>query len=283
MVFVLYWIINLKKQFLLSTLILLLGWFTIPNIYKFSKKDTSEKNELKIMSYNVRMFNYWNWIDDKNILKNINNFIKEESPDILLFQEYFHQKELKFNYKYKYLKPSKLNSNFGLAIYSKFPIVNKGSFDFKNTSNNIIFTDILKNKDTIRVYNIHLQSLGLNTDKDNFGQENPKKLIARLQEGFKKQAEQTTVFLEHEKKWNGKKIVAGDFNNTSYSWVYNQISEDKKDAFIEAGSGFGKSFNYWFPMRIDFILTDKNAKVNQFTSFTEKNSDHFSIQAKINW
>ncbi|WP_405566215.1 endonuclease/exonuclease/phosphatase family protein [Polaribacter sp. Asnod6-C07] len=283
LVFVLYWLINIKKQFLLSTLILLLGWFIIPNIYKFSEKEISNKEDLKVMSYNVRMFNYWNWIDDKKIPENINNFIKNESPDILLFQEFFNQKGINFNYKYKYIKSSKLNSNFGLAIYSKFPIINKGSFDFKNTSNNIIFTDILKKKDTIRIYNIHLQSLGLNTDKENFGQENSEKLVARLKEGFKKQAEQTSLFLEHEKKWKGKKIVAGDFNNTSYSWVYNQISEDKKDAFIEAGKGFGKSFNYWFPMRIDFILTDENAEINQFTSFTEKNSDHFPIQAKINW
>ena len=94
---------------------------------------------------------------------------------------------------------------------------------------------------------------------------------------------QTEVFLEHEKQWKGKKIVAGDFNNTSYSWVYNQISKDKKDAFIEAGKGFGKTFNYWFPMRIDFILTDENAIINKFNSFSEKNSDHFPIQAKINW
>jgi endonuclease/exonuclease/phosphatase family metal-dependent hydrolase len=94
---------------------------------------------------------------------------------------------------------------------------------------------------------------------------------------------QTKVFLKHQKKWKGKIIIAGDFNNTSYSWVYHQIATDRKDTFIEAGKGFGKTFNYWFPMRIDFILTDKNAIVNQFHMYSEKNSDHFPILAKINW
>ena len=52
---------------------------------------------------------------------------------------------------------------------------------------------------------------------------------------------------------------------------------------MEAGSGFGKTFNYWFPMRIDFIFTDENAVINQFNSFSEKNSDHFPILTRINW
>ena len=87
----------------------------------------------------------------------------------------------------------------------------------------------------------------------------------------------------HEKKWSGKKIVCGDFNNTSYSWVYSEIKKNKKDAYTESGKGFGKTFDYWFPMRIDFILTDEDAIINKFTTFSDKHSDHFPIQAKINW
>jgi endonuclease/exonuclease/phosphatase family metal-dependent hydrolase len=61
------------------------------------------------------------------------------------------------------------------------------------------------------------------------------------------------------------------------------ISKNKKDAFIQAGIGFGKTFKYWFPLRIDFILTDENSNINQFLTFSEEYSDHFPIQAKINW
>jgi endonuclease/exonuclease/phosphatase family metal-dependent hydrolase len=282
-IFVVYWIIKLKKHFIISTLILIIGWFFTPPIYKFTDNTSSLNNDVKVMSYNVRMFNHWKWIDEDNIPEKINNLILEKSPDILLFQEYYNLEKQQFSYPYKYIKTKNKKAQIGFAIYSKFPIINKGSLELENTTNNIIFADIVKEKDTIRVYNLHLQSLELNTDKENFGQENSEKLIARLKEGFKKQAVQAATFLAHEKQWKGKKIVAGDFNNTSYSWVYNQISKNKKDAFIEAGKGFGKTFNYWFPMRIDFILTDENAIINQFNSFSEKNSDHFPIQAKINW
>jgi endonuclease/exonuclease/phosphatase family metal-dependent hydrolase len=170
-----------------------------------------------------------------------------------------------------------------LAIYSKHKILNAGSLDFKNTNNNVIYADIVKEKDTIRIYNTHFQSLQIKPNEDNFGEKDSGKLIKRVSKSFKKQAAQTSLFLQHEQQWKGKKIVCGDFNNTAYSWMYHEISKNKKDAFLEAGKGFGKTYNYWFPLRIDFILTDKNAIVNRFSNFSEKHSDHFPIQAKINW
>ncbi len=282
--FVLYWLIKLKKQLLLSTLILVVGWSFNSSLIQFTGKELSNEKGLSIMSYNVRMFNRWKWIDNDSIGKNIINFVKSKDADIVLFQEYYILEKEKLDYEYKYIKTQKKDNKTGLAIYSKYPIINKGSLNLENTSNNIIFIDIIKEKDTVRIYNFHLQSLQLNTNEENFGQENSEKLIARLKESFKIQAEQTNVFLEHEKAWKGKKIVAGDFNNTSYSWVYNQIVNDKTDAFLEAGEGFGKTFNYWFPLRIDFILTDKNTSVNSYQSFQkQKNSDHFPILTNISF
>jgi len=48
---------------------------------------------------------------------------------------------------------------YGQAIFSKFPIVKSGSIEFPNTANNAIYADIVKGSDTIRIYNVHLQSL----------------------------------------------------------------------------------------------------------------------------
>ena len=104
-----------------------------------------------------------------------------------------------------------------------------------------------------------------------------------LKNRFKKQAEQTEVFTLMKNNGKVKKLYAGDFNNTSYSWVYNQISKDKKDTFIEAGKGFGKTFNYWFPMRIDFILTDKNAIETNLQPIQKNILTTFLLMAKINW
>lgn len=233
------------------------------------------------MSYNVRMFNHYNWIKDKTISLKIETLIAEKEPDVVAIQEFYNDSKRDLKYKYKYFQPTA--KNFGLTLLSKFPIINKGSLDFKDTSNNAIFIDILKDKDTVRIYNLHLQSLKINPKKENFGEDSSEKLIARLQNGFIKQASQTEKLLAHEQKWKGKKVLCGDFNNTAYSWVYKQISENKKDAFVEAGDGTGKSFNYIFPMRIDFILTDENCKINQFKTYSKKYSDHFPIMSRLNW
>ena len=252
-------------------------------VYKITSKNSSLNDDLKVMSYNVRMFNYYKWSEDTTLEKQIVDFITEKKPDILAIQEFYDSDSIKFNYPYQFIKMKSKTSKFGLAIYSKYKIIHSGSLDLKNSANNIIFADIVKQKDTIRVYNLHLESLKINPHKENFGQESSEKLLKRLENSFKKQVDQTEKFLTHEQRWKGKKIVCGDFNNTSYSWVYNQIAKNKKDAFIEAGKGFGKTFHYWFPMRIDFILTDETLDINQFKTFSVKYSDHFPIQARINW
>lgn len=281
--FALYWLISLRKQCILSISILVLGWFVSTPFYKISSKDDTTLNSLSIMSYNVRMFNHWNWIDDQQIPSKILGLINKQNPDVLLVQEYYKNDSIQLNYPYKSIKTKNANDKIGLAIFSKYPILNSGSFDFKKTSNNIIFSDILYKRDTIRFYNIHLQSLQINPDEENFGQKDSEMLLKRIKSGFTKQAQQTELFLEEEQLWKGKSIIAGDFNNTSYSWVYDKISEDKKDAFIEAGSGFGKTFNYFFPLRIDFILTDESTEIHTFETFPQKFSDHFPILATVSF
>ena len=281
--FFLYWLTKLKKQLLLSGLILLIGWFVLTPFYKLSKKNTSLNSDLKVMSYNVRMFNHFEWLKEKDIKKNIFSLIKENDPDILTIQENISLKEYDIDFPYKYIEDKKVKNKFGMAIYSKFPIINKGYLKLENTVNNIIFSDIIRKKDTIRIYNFHLQSLNISPEKENLGEKDSGKLIQKVEKNFIKQVAQTELFLAHEQKWKGKKIICGDFNNTAYSWVYNQISKDKKDAFIEAGINFGKTYNFWFPFRIDFIIADNSAKINQYTTLSEEYSDHYPILARINW
>ncbi len=280
-IFAVYWILKLDKRFLLSSLILAGGWSFVSPLYKLTEKKILLNNDLKIMSYNVRLFNHYSWTDDSKIPEKISALINEKAPDIIAFQEFYKTPKASISYPYSYIKTSALSHKFGLAIYSKYPILNKGSLNFKNSGNNIIFADILVKKDTIRIYNIHLESLKINPNTAHFGQENSEKLFKRLEKGFQKQATQAAQFLAHEQQWKGKKVICGDFNNTAYSWVYQQIAAGKKDAFVEAGKGFGKSFHYLFPLRIDFILTDTSIAVHQFKTIPKHYSDHYPILARI--
>ena len=279
--FSVYWIIRLKKYFIISTVILLLGFSYFSSVYKFSEKKTFLNDDIKVMSYNVRMFNIYEWSSKDSIAEKIYQFIDDKKPDILTIQEFYKNEKLQISYPYKYIKTLSKTNNFGLAIYSNYKIINSGSLYLKNSANNIIFADVLKENDTIRVYNIHLESLKINPDKQNFGEKNSDRLLRRMKASFQKQASQVEQFLAHEKQWKGKKIVCGDFNNTAFSWAYRQIAKNKQDAFKEAGKGLGKTFNYIYPLRIDFVLPDNNFEVNNFKTFDVQYSDHFPILASI--
>ncbi|MFK5879568.1 MAG: endonuclease/exonuclease/phosphatase family protein [Flavobacteriaceae bacterium] len=283
--FVVYWILKLKKQFLVSTLVLLISFNQLNLLYKIAGKEVLMNDDLKVMSYNVRLFNIYKWKKEgkEETLKLVSDFIESKKPDIICFQEFLTDYDVNFEYKYKYIQrnSNKKISYFGLAIFSKYKIINKGSLDFKKSANNTIFVDIVKNKDTIRVYNVHLESQRIQLDKENFGEKDPERLIKRLQNTFKKQVTQAEQIVAHEEKCNYKTILMGDFNNTAFSWAYHKIKADKNDAFVEAGKGFGKSYDYFLPARIDFILTDPAFEINNFKTYDIKYSDHFPIMARL--
>lgn len=281
--FIIYWAICLKKQFLISTIVLLIGIQYVTKLYSFSEKKVLLTDDIKIMSYNVRMFNLYNWIENEGVDQSIYEFINNQKPDILCIQEFNPKAKLGFNFPYKYIKRSEKNGQFGHAIFSKYRIINSESLNFSNSGNNTIFADIVKNKDTFRVYNVHLESLKINPKNENFNQEISEKLRIRLENSFKKQANQAELIIQHQKQSNFKSIICGDFNNTAFSYVYKQLKRDKNDAFEIAGQGFGKTYDLQFPLRIDFILTDKNITVNNFKTFNIDYSDHYPIMARINF
>lgn len=281
LLFAIFWVIRLKRYFMLSTIVIVIGFGYMSSIYKFSGIDIAQEDDISIMSYNVRMFNLYEWNPEDSISEKIQDFINTERPDLLAIQEFYDGKDVSLKYPYRYVKTKSRTNKFGLAIYSAFPIINSGSLDFEGSANNIIFSDIVKGNDTIRIYNIHLESLKINPDKENFGEEDSDKLKQRMKVAFKKQGYQTEQFLDHQLSWRGKSIVLGDFNNTAFSWVYKNIVEERQDAFKIAGKGTGSSFNYSYPLRIDFILPDTNFEVNYFKTYDIDYSDHFPILAKL--
>ncbi|MTE27692.1 endonuclease/exonuclease/phosphatase family protein [Winogradskyella ouciana] len=282
--FFIYWVLQVKKQMLLSLVVLILGWSYLSSMYKFSSsKKVENENNISVMSYNVRLFNIFEWLPNKTVKADITELIKKEQPDILCLQEYRTKDPVELNGYYGYNTTFNNAVKRGQALFSKFPIINSGSLEFSGTSNNVIFADIVKAKDTIRIYNVHLQSSGVNTDVEILKKETSGQLFKQVSKTFKAQQTQVELFLKHKSKCPYKTIVTGDFNNTAYSYIYKEIKgDDLVDTFEEAGNGFGKTYDFkFFPLRIDFILVDESFTVNGFKTFDNKLSDHYPIKATI--
>jgi endonuclease/exonuclease/phosphatase family metal-dependent hydrolase len=291
-IFFVYWLLQLKRQVILSGLILLIGITFINKFYKFSSRDAEpEEKDFTVMSYNVRLFNLFDWIPNKHVGDTIRAFINEQNPDVLCIQEYSENAKVDLRaYKYKAIFMEGNQIKTGQAIFSKYPIFNQGDFKIPEAGNNIIYADIRKGKDTLRVYNIHLQSIKISPDvsemQDNvevINKSKSQRLFNRIRDAFKKQQQQAAILVKHKNNCPYPMMVCGDMNNSPFSYVYRNIKGDLYDCFEEAGNGFGQTYKFkYYPARIDYIFADKKLKVKSFTSFAQfEYSDHFPVMTRL--
>jgi endonuclease/exonuclease/phosphatase family metal-dependent hydrolase len=290
--FFVYWGIQFKKRMILSGLVLLMGITFINKFYKFSAKEYPEnEKDFTVMSYNVRLLNVFKWLDRDDVPSQILSFINDQNPDILCIQEYSNSADIDLKvYSHKYILMEGNQIKTAQAIFSKFPIINQGNIAFPNSNNNVVFADIKKGKDIIRVYNMHLQSIKISPDVneineniDAINQGKSQRLFNRISKAFKQQQQQAEIIKEHKKDCPYPIIICGDMNNSAFSYVYRNIKGKLKDSFEEAGTGFGATYKFrYYPARIDYIFADDEMTVKKFESFSEfENSDHYPIMAKL--
>ncbi|MBN8642222.1 MAG: endonuclease/exonuclease/phosphatase family protein [Flavobacteriales bacterium] len=292
LLFFLYWLIQFKRQIILSGIVLLLGITFVNKYYKFSSIDLPhDTNDFTVMSYNVRLFNLFKWMDKDNVGEEILTFVNEQSPDILCIQEYSSSADVRFRlYNYQYFHKQGKKIKTSQAIFSKFPIINDGTIELPESNNSVVFADIRKGKDTIRVYNIHLESIKISPDVteleenvESINKEKSQLVFNRISEAFKKQQIQAELISEHIKTCTYPLIICGDMNNSAFSYVYRNIKGSLNDCFEEAGNGFGQTYQFkYYPARIDYIFADKSMEVKSFNNFPKfKNSDHFPIMTRL--
>lgn len=282
----------MKRQMVLSGIVLVLGITFVNKFYKFSSHDISkEESDILVMSYNVRLFNLFQWIERESVKEDIRTFINDQNPDVLCIQEYSQTANVDLRiYKHKFIFMQGNKIKTGQAIFSKFPIVDKGNIEFPESDNLIVYADVRKGNDTIRVYNMHLQSIKISPDVtelesnvETINQRKSEVVFKRIGEAFTKQQVQAEILMKHKKECHYPMIICGDMNNSAFSYVYRSIKGDLNDCFEEAGKGFGETYNFkYYPARIDYIFADKSMKVKSFQNYPQfKNSDHYPIVARL--
>ena len=266
--FVLFWLVFLKKYFVLSFITILLGYNQITSYIKFSGSDRklSFENSIKVMSYNVRMFDLYNWRNEsgKTTRVAIFNLIESESSDILCIQDYYNGagKHADFadsiskqsGYKYRSVelfdkRPKALS--YGLAIFSKYPIIGTKKVEFPNSSVNFCQScDVLVGKDTIRIMNLHFESVKFGKEDYNFvseitaapaANENMKKgsmaILSKMKHAFMKRAVQSETVAEYIRTSPYPVILAGDFNDTPVSYSYRRLKMSCRNQLLPIKPG----------------------------------------------
>ena len=315
--FLLLWILKRDAFGLISLLAIVFTWKFIQSTFAFNYSEPNTESGLKLMTWNVKCFDLYNWNKNLETREQMMALIKKENADVLCLQEFYTNNQLFHNleylrdtlgYPYVYFFPSvdlkklpksklqqtlwkkgELHQQWGVATFSKYPIVDTDRIDFKNSyTNDCIYTDLKINSEIVRVFNVHFQSIHLGYDdyatldslKEN--QSAPwlslKKIIRKMKRAYTKRSEQAVAVVEHLDEFKGKKILCGDFNDVPVSYTYSTAKDNLHDAFVEKSKGFGTTYaNPLSIFRIDYTFFDSGIKINSYRTIRKELSDHYSV------
>lgn len=318
--FMVYWIVLRKFHFAISMFSIILGILPLSRFIQvtFWQPKMEESKSFKVMSFNVRVFDLYNWSSNITTKNKIVSFIEGEQPDVICFQEYYRGDKVHFSVKdtlmdllnmdyvsehitvTKTVKKGPGKSYFGSAIFSKYPIVKHEELAFANEKNNhFSFVDIVKNGDTIRVFNAHIGSMGLqNADYQLIGGDDNKRwnyekqakedLLQRMSSAFEKRTTQITTLINYIKSSPYASVLCMDMNDTPNSYAYHKLSKVMTDAFVKSGNGIGSTyvgdnfFNRILPVnRIDYIFFTDDIFAANFITYQEILSDHKAISCEL--
>jgi endonuclease/exonuclease/phosphatase family metal-dependent hydrolase len=303
-VMVFWWLLRRRWSLMLLTVVIIaVGWPVLVATFRFSgEKGVGPKKD----STELRMMTFSNDEDPLVVKSKILKVIKEENPDVIALQEYFTRyrgvldmtdsiKDI-LRTRHYYFEPSFKTEDqaTGLAVFSKYPIKNRGSILFPGNGggNAAIFVDVLVNKRLIRIYNVHLQSISFDPQDYAYLDEvkkemDPKlrpskRIISMLRTAFVKRSEQVDILKASMKDCKTPYLIAGDFNDTPASYAVTQLTKNMNRSFEKEGTGFGRTYNGKFPnFQIDYIATTKDITIINHRVINAKLSDHFPIRSDL--
>jgi len=309
-IFVAIWIFR-RRHFAMVSLLSIAA--CMPQLFKLFAtnlgKTKVEKTAkvIRVMSYNVRDFDLYNWSDNINSKEKIFETIQQQNADVICFQEFYNDTTKEFNtikqleklgYTYYFFTKELVlrhTDEWGIALFSKFPIKESGNIikqSFKTGYGKKpfkgLYADIAIADTIIRFVDVHLQSIYFGTQDyetieefratQNLDEYGAKSIVIKLKKAFERRARQANelkAFLNEQTK---PVILCGDFNDLPNSYVANTISKNMKDAFTNYGFGIGHTYNGKIPfLRIDYMLTSPVFQIRRFSVVNNKISDHFPV------
>ncbi len=305
----LYWLMRWKRWAIVTAAVLLLGignarLFYNVNIMERHDEEKPLKSELVVMSYNVRQFTYPS-DDGRRPVEKIAELVRDNNVDILCVQEFTNVPEyvkpldsVLADFKHKYFRHylAKMDDpnakGFGLAIYSRYPITDRGVVDSGTDIVHSMWADIRIKRDTLRVVNNHLQSTHINGEDVDYissfrlsgtkGLGQIWKIADKLRDNYILRVPQAKSIARFVASSPWPTVVCGDFNDTPASYVYRTVSRGLKDTFVLKGRGNAGTYNGFFNMfRIDYILASDGIETSHYYPFDVVYSDHNPIAASF--
>ncbi|KAA5537161.1 endonuclease/exonuclease/phosphatase family protein [Taibaiella lutea] len=324
--FIFLWLFTKKKlRALFSIIAIAICWSVCRpliglNYFGRNNISSAETTGLKVMTWNVHMFDLGEWTKDKASKAKILKLIEDENPDILCLEEfYWDSKEptepytdilQKLGYPYVKLVTENINRkemitsnasktdmiNVGHAIFSKYPLRNEQHYEIHSENKKMLGVEVVVDSNNIFCLNVvHLTSVGFGRKEMDYisdvkqkgveaqDEDQSKSLLKKLRNASASRAGLANKIDSFKKTMDYPVIICGDFNDVPGSYVYSKVKGDLRDAFVEKGAGLGRTYRNISPtLRIDYIFYDNEAL--QIEGYNRPNvalSDHFPVIANF--
>lgn len=300
----LFWLFSRPWRSTLSVIGLVLGYWLLPRTLSVHtpKEATGSNHAFTLLSYNVSVFNLDKYYQDpqKRVpakTRQMTDWVIRHPAAIKCFQEFYTSDQTptfqmtsrmeKAGYRYHAFVQDKQTGSIGVATFSRYPIVAQGKQLF-SSFNGMVWTDIQIETDTIRIINVHLQSMGIRVrrvfqeDKMSGVKTETRTVLGALKAGFKARQGEVRFVEDCIASSPYPVVVTGDFNDTPYSVVYERLRRVLPNAFEKAGHGFGFTLNRApKTIRIDNQFFDPRLEILDFITHREQpNSDHYPIEGR---
>jgi len=315
--FLVFWLFAKRKLVLIPVGTLFLCWGLIGSLIGFHptlKKKTKEESDFRVTTWNTHLFNFFenNGRLDEDMIHKAKGF----QADVFAVQEFVFSLDssspitldkVKQRLGFKYVVAANdrafgVHTNlkqkneryhpFCVAIFSNHPILQwKKVQTAKEYNRTFLWADILVNTDTIRIFNIHLQSMHFAKDDYTFienidqqgmdnVQRNGRNIIRKMKNAYTQRASQATDVKAEIDKSPYPVIVCGDMNDVPNSYAYQTISKNLNDSYTEKGWGIGRTFQFLSPtLRIDYVLHSKALSLRQVQIIRPSPGDHNPVIA----
>lgn len=289
--FIFFWLFAKRVYLLVPMVTLVLAWplmrsFFAPNFFNNEKQ---QQHDFRIATWNVALLHFFqqNGRYDPKMIEQARSF----NADVLLLQEFVFSEDknafsalekIKRKLGYRYAVTAS-DASFGvrtmnnagkgdfhpfcIALFSKHPIVQWEKVQSADRYNyTFLWADVKVKTDTIRIINVHLQSMYfVKRDYEfieNIHQKNLDEMklgggviLRKMRNAYLQRAEQAKRVAALVAESPYPVLLAGDFNDVPNSFTHQLLTKSLQDAFTQSGEGVGRTFMHLAPtLRIDHVL-----------------------------
>lgn len=176
-------------------------------------------------------------------------------------------------------------------VFSKHRLIRQDTFELRRKPADGAATEVTRTQIRWRnrefvVYNVHLRTFGEKPwHEERLPFLEPKYVLPYLRQyrdAYRERAWEVEEIVKMVEREDLPVVLCGDLNSTPNNWVHRRMTDVMRDAFRQAGSGWGMTYHTHLPIvRIDYVFVSEEWEVVSARVLDAYLSDHLPLLVEI--